>query len=164
VLRNEKEGGPALFNCATGLFDLDWLISKIEEIAQDLPIRVSDQDKDAGRYAQAEITTWEVLPLVEDPLILAVPKERRFIAAKMLMETLLSSPDRKDEPGSAEAAPSQAAPSQAAPLKAAAERLKAGFRDLLSSRYGLVEGVEGRRRALSVKELEERIQSEMRWR
>lgn len=91
VLDFEKEGKPVLFNCAIGLFDLDRLIDRLDELPYTLPLRITDQDKDAGKYAQVEQITWEIIGLLDDPLIFAVEKTRRFIAAKMLMETILTS-------------------------------------------------------------------------
>ncbi|MDX9899130.1 MAG: UTP--glucose-1-phosphate uridylyltransferase [Spirochaetia bacterium] len=91
VLALESEGSRVLFNCATGIFDLTRLVPRLDEIARHLPIRVSDQDKDAGRYSQAEQTTWEVIGLIDAPLGFAVEKGDRFIAAKLLTETLLAS-------------------------------------------------------------------------
>jgi len=91
VSKLEAAGKPILFNCASGIFDLDWLVPNLERIAQDLPIRFSDQNKDAGRYSQAEQVTWEVVSLLPDFIAFAVEKKKRFIAAKMLTEMLLSS-------------------------------------------------------------------------
>jgi hypothetical protein len=91
VMDFEKSGTPILFNCATGLFDLDWLVPRLDEISSTLPTRFSDQDKDAGRYSQAEQVTWEVSGILPDFLALAVEKKERFIAAKLLAETLLTS-------------------------------------------------------------------------
>ncbi len=88
----ENAGKRALFNCATGLFDLDYLVPNLERIADSLPIRVSEQDKKLGHYAQAEQNTWEILGLLDKPLVFAVTKAERFIAAKTIMETLLASP------------------------------------------------------------------------
>jgi UTP--glucose-1-phosphate uridylyltransferase len=91
-LRRLEEGGAmVLFNCATGLFDLDWLVPRLDEIARTLPVRFSDQDKEAGRYSQAEQVTWEVTALLPSFLSFAVNKADRFIAAKMLAETLMTS-------------------------------------------------------------------------
>lgn len=91
VLRLESLGSKVLFNCATGLFDLARLVPRLDEIARKLPVRLSDQDKDAGKYSQAEQSTWEVVGLLDEPLGFAVRKEDRFIAAKLLAETVLSS-------------------------------------------------------------------------
>jgi UTP--glucose-1-phosphate uridylyltransferase len=91
VERLESEGNPILFNCATGLFDLDWLVPRIDEVARKLPVRFTDQDKDAGRYSQAEQVTWEVAGILPSFLSFAVDKYDRFIAAKLLVETLLTS-------------------------------------------------------------------------
>lgn len=91
ILSAEAAGKRVLFNCANGLFKLPELISSLETIKSSLPLRVTDQDKDAGRYAQAEQITWEVIGLLDHPLIFAVSKTRRFLAAKLLIETLMTS-------------------------------------------------------------------------
>jgi hypothetical protein len=91
VRRLEEGGAAILFNCATGLFDLDWLVPRLEELGRALPVRVTDQDKDAGRYAQAEQVTWEVISLLPSFIAFAVDKYDRFMAAKLLAETLLTS-------------------------------------------------------------------------
>jgi len=91
VARLEAEGSSILFNCATGLFDLKWLVPRLDEIGRALPVRFTDQDKDAGRYSQAEQVTWEIASLLPSFLAFAVRKEDRFIAAKLLAETLLAS-------------------------------------------------------------------------
>jgi hypothetical protein len=91
-LRRLEEGGALiLFNCATGLFDLDYLVPRLDEVAKSLPVRFSDQDKEAGRYSQAEQVTWEITGLLPSFLSFAVHKANRFIAAKILAETLLTS-------------------------------------------------------------------------
>jgi hypothetical protein len=124
----ERAGKPILFNCATGLFDLDYLVPRLSRIADSLPIRVSDQDKEAGRYAQAEQNTWDIIGLLDDPLIFAVAKERRFIAAKMLLETLLASPAGARIDG---------APGVKPGLAAASARLRKGLAELLATEYAL---------------------------
>lgn len=91
VFRAEAEGSSILFNCATGLFNLSWLCTNLDRIIGDLPVRISDQDKDAGRYSHAEQVTWEVIAMMDGPLIFGIDKYRRFLAAKMLLETLLTS-------------------------------------------------------------------------
>ena len=91
VRRLEASGSSILFNCATGLFDLEWLVPRIDEIGRALPVRFTDQDKDAGRYSQAEQVTWEVASLLPSFLAFAELKDERFIAAKLLAETLLAS-------------------------------------------------------------------------
>jgi hypothetical protein len=146
LLSEEAAGKRALFNCATGLFDLDYLIPRLEEIIRGLPIRVSEQDKEAGRYAQAEQTTWEVLGLMDDPLIFAVAKEKRFVAAKTLMESLLASPigAKIDTNGKVDAS-----------LRAASALLRKGFDRLLEAEYGFTSVDEcGTRRPLCLAELE----------
>ncbi len=91
VMNLEQNGHAILFNCASGMFDLDWLVPRLEEIARTLPMRFSDQQKDAGAYSQAEQVTWEVVSLLPDFIAFAVDKNRRFLAAKMLSEMLLTS-------------------------------------------------------------------------
>jgi len=87
----EARGERILFNCATGLFDLAALVPMLDDIAARLPVRLSDQDKDAGRYSQAEQSTWEVVGLLDSPLGFAVEKSERFLSAKLLAETVLAS-------------------------------------------------------------------------
>jgi UTP--glucose-1-phosphate uridylyltransferase len=89
--RLEAGGQQILFNCATGLFDLAALVPALDRIARSLPVRISDQDKDAGKYSQAEQSTWEVVGLLDSPLGFAVEKKERFLAAKLLAETVMAS-------------------------------------------------------------------------
>jgi UTP--glucose-1-phosphate uridylyltransferase len=91
VFAAEKAGKRILFNCATGLFSLDALVPGLDSIVEELPMRISDQEKDAGRYSQAEQVTWEVIGLLKSPLIFGIDKYRRFLAAKMLLESFLTS-------------------------------------------------------------------------
>lgn len=91
VFRQEEQGRRILFNCATGLFNLDYLVPNIDHVVKHLPMRFSDQDKDAGRYSQAEQVTWEVVGMLDDFLIFGVDKYERFLAAKVLLETLMTS-------------------------------------------------------------------------
>jgi hypothetical protein len=91
VKKLEASGASILFNCAIGLFDLDYLVPALDEIGRKLPVRFTDQDKDAGRYSQAEQVTWEVASILPSFLAFAVDKYDRFIAAKLLAETLLTS-------------------------------------------------------------------------
>ena len=91
VLAAEKRGEQILFNCATGLFDLEYLVAHLEEISTNLPVRFSDQDKDAGRYSQAEQVTWEIIGMLEDFYVFGIDKYDRFLAAKIVLETLLAS-------------------------------------------------------------------------
>jgi len=117
----EQSGKKILFNCATGLFDLQALVPRLEWIAQSLPVRVSDQDKDAGRYSQAEQSTWEVIALLDNTVGFAVEKSKRFLAAKLLAETILASTN-------------QPIPAAFAPL---AKTLSAGLAGILAGPCGL---------------------------
>ncbi len=90
VAEAEGDGKPILFNCATGLFNLSYLTSHLDEIIDKLPLRVSEQNKDAGRYSQAEQVTWEIIDLMEKPVIIAVNKQERFLAAKLLSESIMT--------------------------------------------------------------------------
>jgi len=87
-----------LFNCATGVFHLPTLVEKLPRIVQHLPLRLSNQDKDLGHYTQAEQVTWEVIGLLDRPLILGVEKQKRFLAAKMVIDTFLTSALKLDHP------------------------------------------------------------------
>ncbi len=122
VLEAEKSGSDILFNCATGLFSLDYLVPNIDEVIETLPMRFSDQDKDAGRYAQAEQVTWEIIGMLDDFLVFGINKYHRFIAAKMLMETLFSSGTKGQEVWEREPT---------------AKKLNEGLKELLEDRYGL---------------------------
>jgi len=94
----EETGRPVLFNCASGIFDLDYLVPRIDQVASELPVRFSDQDKDSGRYSQAEQVTWEVMGLLPAFLAFAVEKSDRFLASKLLVDTLLTSGIGADNP------------------------------------------------------------------
>lgn len=123
--RLEDQGATILFNCATGLFDLDWLVPRLDEVARTLPVRFTDQDKDAGRYSQAEQVTWEVTGILPSFLAFAVNKYDRFIAAKMLAETLLTSGVGSDDPR------------LPADLAATSSLLRAGLEWKLAGPYGM---------------------------
>ncbi len=125
VQRLEDSGSTILFNCATGLFDLDWLVPRLDEIGRGLPVRFTDQDKDAGRYSQAEQVTWEVTGILPSFLAFAVNKYDRFIAAKMLAETLLTSGVGADDPR------------LPADLAATSSLLRAGLEWKLAGPYGM---------------------------
>jgi hypothetical protein len=125
VRRLEEGGAAILFNCATGLFDLDWLAPRLDEIGRKLPVRITDQDKDSGRYSQAEQVTWEVTSLLPSFLAFAVDKYDRFIAAKLLAETLLTSGVAAGDPRIP------------AELAETSRRLKAGLERKLAGPYGL---------------------------
>lgn len=91
VKKNEDAGIPILFNCATGLFNLEYLVENLDRIIENLPIRLSNQNKDIGQYSQAEQITWEVIGLLDNLIIFAVEKYERFIASKLLMDNMLAS-------------------------------------------------------------------------
>lgn len=96
VFAAEAEGKKILFNCATGLFSLDYLVNELDRIVEELPMRISDQDKDAGRYSQAEQVTWEIIGMLDDILVFGIDKYRRFLAAKMLLDMFLTSGLRRE--------------------------------------------------------------------
>ena len=127
----EASGKPILFNVATGLFDLDYLAGNIDAVIDGLPMRWSDQDKDAGRYSQAEQVTWEVLGLLDDILVFGVNKYRRFLAAKLLLENLMTSGIGFDDPDF----PADPAPGKN--LKELAEKLHEGFVWNMKHSYGM---------------------------
>lgn len=150
VKKAEAEGkGPLLFNCATGLFNLEYLNIHLEEIIRKLPLRLSEQDKDIGRYAQVEQVTWEVLGLLESPLIFAVEKRRRFLAAKLLIESYLTSGWKLDDPRFTDP--------ELKEMKELATGLNQGLNNLLSGPYGMK--LEGPRWVpLSIRELRQRFE------
>jgi len=125
MLDLERRGSPILFNCASGIFDLDYLVPRIGEIARRLPVRFSDQDKDAGKYSQAEQVTWEVTGILPSFMAFAVEKRERFIAAKLLIDTLLTSGIGAGDPAIPE------------DVRATATILHAGLASLLRNTYGL---------------------------
>lgn len=123
VLAAESRGEKILFNCATGLFDLKNLCATLDRIVDDLPMRISDQSKDAGRYSQAEQVTWEVIAMLREPLVFGIDKYRRFLAAKMLLETLLTSGLHKDD---------------AARVQPTVHDLSQGLATVMQDEYGMV--------------------------
>ena len=126
-----KNGDPILFNCATGLFNLEYLVNNIDDIIKSLPMRFSDQDKDAGLYSQAEQVTWEVLGLLDDILIFAINKYDRFLAAKILMENLMTSGISLDDPAYPQS------DNESEDLKGTALKLSKGLENKLKTVYGL---------------------------
>ncbi|MBN1797599.1 MAG: UTP--glucose-1-phosphate uridylyltransferase [Spirochaetales bacterium] len=131
IRKAERSGRKVLFNCAVGLFNLEYLVKNLDSIIDHLPVRFSDQEKDAGSYSQAEQITWEILGLLEDVLIFAVDKFDRFLAVKMLIEGLMTSGlklDHKDFP---------TADNPAEDFKLIARRLHEGLKNKLTTVYGL---------------------------
>ncbi len=124
----EKTGTSILFNCATGLFDLGKLVTELDGIADRLPVRLSEQDKDVGRYAQAEQITWEVIGLLKDPLIFGIEKNQRFLAAKLLLDCFLTSGLHWEDPRFDQPA--------LAPFRALSAGLNAGLNALLEGPFG----------------------------
>lgn len=91
VAEQEASGMPILFNCATGLFNLEYLVKNLDMIINSLPVRLIDQNKDIGKYSQTEQITWEIIGLLDSMIIFAVRKEERFLASKLLMDNMLAS-------------------------------------------------------------------------
>lgn len=137
VEAREKEGTPILFNCATGLFNLDVLVSRLDDIIENLPLRTSIQDKDPGRYAQTEQVTWEVLGMLDDFLVYGVDKNERFLASKLLLENLLTSGIGLEDPRFPRD------PDPAKDLYRMGEQLHRGLKAKLTGEFGLV--LRGRR-------------------
>ena len=131
VFAEEEKGREILFNCATGLFNLDYLVTEIDEIIENLPIRFSNQDKDSGKYSQAEQITWEIIGMLDDFLVFGIDKYDRFIAAKLLLEGLLTSGIGLNNPDF----PSDPDPSK--DIKRIAENLNSGLIKKLSLNYGM---------------------------
>ncbi len=131
VFRQEEAGKNILFNCATGLFNLDYLVPNIDHIVEDLPMRFSDQDKDAGKYSQAEQVTWEIVGMLDDFLVFGVNKYDRFLAAKVLLETLMTSGLKLDHPDY----PTDERPEK--DLQGTARRLHDGLKRKLVGEYGM---------------------------
>lgn len=131
VLAAEQRGEQILFNCATGLFNLEYLVAHLEEITTNLPVRFSDQDKDAGRYSQAEQVTWEVIGMLDDFYVFGIDKYDRFLAAKIALETLLASGVGLNDSRFPQAA------DPAKDLKTTATKLHAGLQRKLMTVYGL---------------------------
>jgi UDP-N-acetylglucosamine pyrophosphorylase len=152
MLTAEESGKQILFNCATGLFDLEYLVSHLEVISANLPLRFSDQDKDAGRYSQAEQVTWEIIGMLDDFYIFGIDKYDRFLAAKIALETLMASGVGLTE------LRATAAPDWAKDLKEAAGKLHAGLQQKLATAYGLKK-VDGRWVPKAVSELKSEMGS-----
>lgn len=150
VEEREHQGSAVLFNCASAIFDLDFLCSNLDRIIETLPTRFTDQEKDAGAYSQAEQVTWEIIGMLEEFLIFAVKKEERFLAAKMLMDTFLTSGLELDNP----VFPPDG--SGGISLKELAWSLHRGLEVKLKQDYGMKLN-EGRWFPLNPQELEERI-------
>ncbi|NLY89173.1 MAG: hypothetical protein GX085_06080 [Firmicutes bacterium] len=131
VLKAEKTGKKILFNCAIGLFSLDYLVSNLDRIIDRLPMRFSEQNKDAGCYSQAEQVTWEIIALMENPLIFGVDKYHRFLAAKLLVESLMTSGIALNDPRF----PTDTDPEK--DLKAVAINLHKGLTMKLATVYGM---------------------------
>jgi UDP-N-acetylglucosamine pyrophosphorylase len=131
VLNAEKTGKNILFNCAIGLFNLEYIVANLDRIIENLPVRFSDQDKDAGVYSQAEQVTWEIIGMLDDFLVFGVDKYERFLAAKMLLEGLMTSGVGLDDP----AFPADPDPEKN--LKETARKLHNGLQNKLATVYGL---------------------------
>jgi hypothetical protein len=118
-------GSSVLFNCATGIFNLAYLNANIDTIIERLPMRITDQEKDAGAYAQAEQITWEIIGMLDNFFIFAVEKYQRFLAAKVALETFMTSGIKLDHSGFPEE------------KKELAAGLHRGLRDHLENEYGM---------------------------
>jgi UDP-N-acetylglucosamine pyrophosphorylase len=131
VAAAQDAGKPILFNAASGLFSLDYLVPNLDRIVRGLPTRFTDQDKDAGRYSQAEQVTWEVIGMLDDFVVFSVEKWDRLLAAKLLLETLMTSGIRIDDPAYLES------DDPAADLRGTARQLHAGLTRKLREDFGM---------------------------
>lgn len=84
----EAQKKDLLFNCACGLFSLPWLLEHLDTLITQLPIHLSEQNKDAGHYWQAEQNMWDSLALIPGCKIIVVKRNERFIPAKLFADTL----------------------------------------------------------------------------
>lgn len=150
IKKAEENGASILFNCATGLFNLEYLVDNIDRIIDSLPMRFSDQDKDAGKYSQGEQVTWEVIGILDDILIFAINKYERFLAAKTLMENLMTSGTKLDDPRY------PTSDDESDDLQGTAKKLSAGLEKKLKTIYGL-KLVNQQWLPLSISELERNI-------
>jgi UDP-N-acetylglucosamine pyrophosphorylase len=153
VDRQEATGKKILYNCATGLFNLGHLTENLDKIIKGLPMRFTDQEKDAGSYSQAEQVTWEIIGLLDDILILGVNKYDRYLAAKLLLESFMTSGLMIDS----EKYPSNPDPSL--DFRKTAEQLYRGLQRNLDSIY-FMEMKEGRWQPLASNAVMERISDE----
>lgn len=103
----------------------------MDYIIENLPVRFSDQDKDSGKYSQAEQVAWEVMGLLEKLLIFTVDKYDCFVAVKILLENLMTSGLKLDHPHY----PVNQDPVKN--LKAIARKLHNGLVRKLSTVYGM---------------------------
>ena len=131
IEKAERRGKKILFNCAIGLFNLDYLVNNMDSIITHLPVRFSDQEKDAGSYSQAEQITWEIMGLLDDVLIFAVDKFESFLAVKMLIEGLMTSGLKLEN----KYFPTDDNPAR--DLKFIARRLNEGLMKKLNTVYGM---------------------------
>jgi UDP-N-acetylglucosamine pyrophosphorylase len=131
VERQEAAGKKILYNCATGLLSLKYITENLDNIITNLPMRFTDQDKDAGSYSQAEQVTWEIIGMLDNPLILGVNKYERYLAAKLLLESFMTSGLLLDEPDF----PSHEDPAK--DFKGTAENLHKGLKGNLDSSYAM---------------------------
>lgn len=126
VESRERRGKPTLFNCAVGYFDLNSLLEKIDRIIETLPLRVTEQEKDIGSYAQGEQVTWEVIGLLDRITVAGVEKKRRFLASKLLIENFVNSGYALDR-----------YPTECKELKEVGELLSQGLSTILREDYAL---------------------------
>lgn len=123
--RFEAQGKPILFNCATGLFDLAYLVREKDRIQAQLPLRATLNTKDIGSYVAVEQSAWEIMGILEKPLVLAVEKSERFLASKFILDSFLTSGlwlDQVKDPA----------------LQRLASNMKQGLEQLLIETYGLM--------------------------
>ena len=91
IQRYEESGGEVFFNAAVGIFNLERLIKRLDYIIEQLPVYLFSKESDGGAYMHIEQLTWDVIPLLEKSNALILPKRRSLLAAKLLLESYLTS-------------------------------------------------------------------------
>jgi UDP-N-acetylglucosamine pyrophosphorylase len=86
----EADHSSVLFNCATGLFNVKFLLKYIDQIVEKLPLRISKQQKDFGEYYAVEQNMWDIIGILDTPVIAGVDKEQRFLPSKFFLENLIT--------------------------------------------------------------------------
>ena len=87
----DKKESDVFFCAAVGIFNLRRLIEQLDTIIATLPVLLLNKKTDLGAYWQLEQQAWDVMPLMEDSKVFLLPKARGLLAAKLLLESYLTS-------------------------------------------------------------------------